>query len=437
MTLSKKFITILLTSIIFIVGVNLVAFVSFSTYYFNDYLQKINTINREISLEYINTLIEKQTADYLDTLFIDIEREFFELLDENNWSIPISKEKNLNIVINYLFENWVSPQFIQEVIPQDTLWQLWRSVQKKDSPERDFISDLIVSIIVTNIIAILWVIGVMLIFITITINPIKEITKQIEKLRYIKEFRTLEYNKKDEIGLLITEINQLNTNLKFQENIRHRLLADISHELKTPITSIQCYLEWISDWVIKVDNNTLDNIIEEMNRLVKLVNTIMEYEQFENKSVTLNMTEEKPKVIIQEIVKQYENTISINQQNIITNWKDINLLLDKERFIQIVHNLISNFIKYAWKKSTLTITLKLYYIDFHDNWIGIKKIIIPYLTEKFYQWKTEKSWNIDERGIWVWLSIVDKLVKAHKWSLSIDSDLNNGFLVRIFTKKPH
>jgi two-component system, OmpR family, sensor histidine kinase BaeS len=51
------------------------------------------------------------------------------------------------------------------------------------------------------------------------------------------------HNKKDEIGLLITAINKLNKKLNMQDEIRSRLLADISHELKTPITSIQCYLE--------------------------------------------------------------------------------------------------------------------------------------------------------------------------------------------------
>jgi len=80
--------------------------------------------------------------------------------------------------------------------------------------------------------------------------PINIATESIKNMVSSNNFHTLLYkneikyhNNKDEIGLLITAINKLNKKLDLQEEIRSRLLADISHELKTPITSIQCYLE--------------------------------------------------------------------------------------------------------------------------------------------------------------------------------------------------
>lgn len=111
------------------------------------------------------------------------------------------------------------------------------------SPERLFVKRLFVSMVLTNAFVLLIMAGGIFIFTRRIITPIKKATSQIEKLQVGKKDEVIEYPKMDEIGLLIESINALNSKLSVQEKIRSRLLADISHELKTPITSIQCYLE--------------------------------------------------------------------------------------------------------------------------------------------------------------------------------------------------
>ena len=76
-----------------------------------------------------------------------------------------------------------------------------------------------------------------------TIRPLQKVTKTLTNYKLGERFEPIEYGKNDEIGLLIQAINTLNRKLSLQDSIRTRLIADISHELKTPITSIQCYLE--------------------------------------------------------------------------------------------------------------------------------------------------------------------------------------------------
>jgi hypothetical protein len=97
-----------------------------------------------------------------------------------------------------------------------------------------------------------------------------------------------------------------------------------------------------------------------------------------------------------------------------------------------VHNLIGNFLKYAWKNTILKINITKKYIDFNDNWAWVKSSEVPFLTEKFYQSNIEKSWNIDARWIWVWLSIVTKIIDSHNWSYEIKSDLWKWFSFKIF-----
>jgi len=118
----------------------------------------------------------------------------------------------------------------------------------KSSPEYRFVNKLSLSILITNIVSITISILLLIIFIRNTIYPIKDITQKIKEIQNNKSNskqaeELVYYNKKDEVGLLVNAINNLNKKLNLQDEIRTRLLADISHELKTPITSIQCYLE--------------------------------------------------------------------------------------------------------------------------------------------------------------------------------------------------
>lgn len=94
-----------------------------------------------------------------------------------------------------------------------------------------------------------------------------------------------------------------------QQEIRNKLLADISHELKTPITSIQCYLEWINDWVIKLNQKNLNSITNEMTRLIKLVNKIMDYEKTDKEQIKLELKEENIGDLVKLLVETHKKRL--------------------------------------------------------------------------------------------------------------------------------
>lgn len=433
MSLARKFAIILISSIIIITITNIIAFYGFYTSYLKIYLSEKLESRDKITIDYINEVIEKQLEDDIDNIFTDTEIEFFELLENNDWEIPLTKNKNINIVIDYLVKNWVTPKYIEEIIPSDNFWKVLQELKDKNSPEYKFINKLSTSIIITNIIAIIIIIIIIAIFTKKIILPIKEVTTQIRKLKPWKiEDEIKYYNKKDEIWLLITSINWLNKKLSLQESIRNRLLADISHELKTPITSIQCYLEGISDWVIKLNEKNLDLLTDEMKRLISLVNQIMDYEKFERKKLSLNISKENVADIIKQIVETHKKKLKENKQRIKVTWEDeLILKIDTDLFKQICHNLIWNFLKYAWKKSRLTINITKNYINFSDDWEWIKSSEVQFVWEKFYQWNIEKSWDINKRWIWVWLSIIDKIIKSHGWESRIKSEKWKWFSYKI------
>lgn len=438
MSLSRKFIIAIITTILFITTINILAFYIFYTTYLKVYLVEKNESRDKITIEYINDIIKKQTIDDIDSIFTDTEIEFFELLENNDWKIPLSKEKNVDIVINYLVKSWIAPKYIEEIIPTDNFWKVLEAMRDKTSPEYRFINKLRLSIIITNIISITISIIFLIIFIRKTIYPIKNITQNIKNIqaqkKYWKQFEEIiYYNKKDEVWLLVDAINSLNKRLNLQDEIRTRLLADISHELKTPITSIQCYLEWISDWVIKLDQKNLNSITYEMKRLITLVNKIMEYEKLDRKKLDLSLSDFQVNDLIISLVETHKKRLRENKQRIKVTWEiDVNIKADKDLFIQLVHNLIWNFLKYAGKKTFLKVNVTRKYIDFSDDGEWIKASEIPFLTEKFYQGNIEKTWDIDARWIWVWLSIVTKIIESHGWKYEIKSDIWKWFSFKIY-----
>lgn len=438
MSLSRKFILAIVTTILFITTINIVAFYVFYTTYLKVYLVEKIESRDKITIEYINEVIKKQTIDDIESIFTDTEIEFFELLENNDWKIPLSKEKNVDIVVNYLVKSWIAPKYIEEIIPTDNFWKVLEAMADKNSPEYRFVNKLSLSILITNIISITISIILLIVFIRKTIYPIKDITQKIKEIQNKKPSskqteELVYYNKKDEVWLLVDAINKLNKKLNLQDEIRTRLLADISHELKTPITSIQCYLEWISDWVIKLDQKNLNSITYEMKRLITLVNKIMEYEKLDRKKLDLSLSDFQVYELIIWLVETHKKRLRENKQRIKVNWEIWNLITaDKDLFIQMVHNLIWNFLKYAWKNTILRINITKKYIEFSDDWIWVKTSEIPFLTEKFYQWKIEKTWDIDSRWIWVWLSIVTKIIESHSWKYEIKSDLWKWFSFKIY-----
>ncbi|NUJ97872.1 HAMP domain-containing histidine kinase [Candidatus Gracilibacteria bacterium] len=431
MNLSRKFIIIIVSSILFIAIVNVGAFYFFYNSYIKIYLAEKIKYRDEISIDYINDIIEKQTIDDIDNIFSDVEIEFFELLGNNEGKIPLNKEENRDVIINYLIKSGVTPKYIEEILPTNNFQKVLDSLKNKNSPEYNFLTKLTWSIVIINILSIVWIIIIIFLFTKKTILPIKEVTNQIKNLNFGKANQEISYNKKDEIGLLINAINGLNKRLSVQENIRTRLLADISHELKTPITSIQCYLEGISDGVIKLDGKTLPSLTEEMKRLINLVNKIMDYEKFDNKKLEVNLQEENVSDILKLIVETHKKRLKENHQRIKITGENIIIPIDKDLFKQLAHNLIGNFLKYAGKESLLTINITKKYIDFSDNGAGVKQSEIPYLMEKFYQGNIEKTGNIEERGIGIGLSIVGKILDVHNWKYQIKSDEKKGFSFKI------
>jgi len=151
MSLARKFVIVLTSSILSIALLNILAFYVFYNSYIRLYLSEKISSRQNVTIEYINSIIEKQALDDINTIFSDAELEFFDLLDISDGSIALEGEENVNIVVDFLLKSGVSPKYIEEVIPENNLEKVLESLKNPDSPESKFIKRLTLSLILVNL----------------------------------------------------------------------------------------------------------------------------------------------------------------------------------------------------------------------------------------------------------------------------------------------
>ena len=231
-----------------------------------------------------------------------------------------------------------------------------------------------------------------------------------------------------EIDVLIKSINNLSAKLEEQENLRKRLTTDISHELRTPFTSIQTHLEAMIDGIWEPDTERLNSVNEEVIRLTNLVNQLQNLAKFDSEKSKLNLAKVNVKNLIMNVVYNNQGKALEKNINIECDLESIDSYLDKDKISQVIVNLLSNAIRYTNNGGKIFISsykennnLK---IQFKDNGIGIPKENIKYIFERFYRVDESRSKNTG--GIGVGLTIVKSIIDLHQGTIEVRSELNKG-----------
>lgn len=216
------------------------------------------------------------------------------------------------------------------------------------------------------------------------------------------------------------------------EQMRRDFVANVSHELRTPISLIQGYAEALADHVedspVQQDQ-FMKIIIEESNRLKRLVEDLLELSRLQSGKADLEKEEINLFQVSEQVKEKYDQLFI--QRNI--KFKaEINqdagtVWADKFMFEQIVLNLIDNAICYA-PGGTITLTSartqKGIELCLSDTGKGISEEDLPYLFERFY--RADKSRNRESGGTGLGLSIVKNLVQAHGGIISVESEAGKG-----------
>lgn len=147
-----------------------------------------------------------------------------------------------------------------------------------NTPEGRFILKIISRMLVVNLIFLTLLMLVYFLWINRIFHPINLIIDRLKTYIDTARFAPIEYQRNNEFAPLVSTINNLYYSLKMQDRIRSNFLSDISHEIRTPITAVKCYIEAIEDGVMDMDINTLALLQSEMGRLIRITDRIVEYD---------------------------------------------------------------------------------------------------------------------------------------------------------------
>lgn len=232
------------------------------------------------------------------------------------------------------------------------------------------------------------------------------------------------------------------TDLKKLEQMRKDFVANVSHELKTPITSIKGFSETLLDGAME-DKQALEAflkiILQESDRLQSLVHDLLDLSKIEQQNFHLsiqpfNLSETLEEVIKILAQKAADREISLQLQ------KDKDAIFvdgDRDRIKQIFLNLINNAITYSPDGENVVTSIKekdgKIYIDVQDTGIGIEVEEIPRIFERFY--RVDKARSRNSGGTGLGLAIVKHLVEAHKGQISVESKIGEGTKFSIVLNK--
>lgn len=223
--------------------------------------------------------------------------------------------------------------------------------------------------------------------------------------------------------------------LKVREEYRREFMGNVSHELKTPLFTVQGYISTLLDGAMddkKVRKKYLERAEKGVERLVYIVEDLDMIAKFEMGEMNLDLSKFNMVELIQNVFDLLE--MNADKKNIILMFdrkynKSINVFADKDKIQQVVTNLVMNSIKYGKENGTTEVTIEdlvdnKLIVRIRDNGEGIEKQYLSRIFERFF--RVDKSGARSEGGSGLGLSIVKHIIEAHGESIYVESEFGKG-----------
>jgi len=280
------------------------------------------------------------------------------------------------------------------------------------------------------------------------ISPISQMQIAAQRIAKGDFSRKLKIKSRDELGelakslnIMSNELQQKIENLKRMDSVRTDFVANVSHELKTPLTLIKGYIETLEDRAIndKEKAHKFISIIKEhTNRLENIINDLLSLSELELSRNSIVKTEFDLRHLIDEVAMGFGHALDAKQQTLKINPKgdDFRIAADRDKIEQVFVNLIDNSVKYTEDAGRINISLleqqDAITVTVEDNGIGIAKKYLDRVFERFY--RVDKARSRELGGTGLGLGIAKHIVLAHNGKIDIESQINEG--TKVFVTLP-
>lgn len=257
--------------------------------------------------------------------------------------------------------------------------------------------------------------------------PLRKITEATEQYASGNMHYEFSVESEDEMGYLAAILSYMASEIARSEDDQKKFVANVSHDFRSPLTSIDGYLKAMLDGTIPPEmyEKYLTIVLNETERLTKLTNSLLTLNNLNTKGIMLNRTDFEINAVIRNVAASFEGTCrkkTIGIELVLTG-DEMYVVADVDKIQQVLYNLLDNAIKFSHHDSLIKIETtekhNKIFVSVKDTGIGIPKDDLKLIWDRFY--KSDLSRGKDKKGTGLGLSITKEIIQAHGENINVIS----------------
>ncbi len=261
-------------------------------------------------------------------------------------------------------------------------------------------------------------------------RPLRDLTQAIQAMAAGELRQQVPVRSADELGTLTEAFNRLSADLAHANELRRQMTADIAHDLRTPLTVINAYIDGLRDGVFKPTPERFEAMHNEMQHLQRLVDDLRTLSLADAGELPMLKTPTSCGALLDRLVAAYGPRAEARAISLAVAMEPglPDILADPERMNQVLGNLVGNALRYTPSGGRITLSARrrehAVALAVADTGAGIASDVLPHVFDRFYRGDPARSQQEDESGLG--LAIAKSIVEAHGGRIEVQSELGQG-----------